>query len=216
MVSHELRTPISTILGNGQLLLHRGDRLQEDDKRQALADIVGETERLQRIIENLLTLSRIEAGRELTPEPVHLPRLVDDAVAGMEQRTVGHNIEVRVEGEVPIALGDPALITHVLENLLNNAAKYSPARAPIEIVLGTAGGGWPQVTMLDRGIGLSEVEASQLFTPFYRSKQAMRMAGGMGLGLAVCKRVVEVLGGTIEAAPRPDGGAAFSFTLPPA
>jgi PAS domain S-box-containing protein len=216
MVSHELRTPISTILGNGQLLLQRGDRLTEDDKRQALADIVGETERLQRIIENLLILSRMEAGRELKPEPLHLRHLVDEAVAGLQRRMPGRAVVVRTDGDVPIALGEPALVMHVLENLLNNGAKYSPPDSTIEVELSIDGGGSPRVAVLDRGIGLGEVEQEQMFTPFYRSGRAMKMASGMGLGLAVCRRIVDVQGGSIFAESRQGGGAVFSFTLPAA
>jgi signal transduction histidine kinase len=216
MVSHELRTPIATILGNGQLLLNRGDRLQEDDKRQALADIVGETERLQRIIENLLMLSRMEAGRTLTTEPLRLPRLAEEAVADLQRRACSHSIELKVEEPVPIALGEQTLVMHVLENLLSNAAKYSAPDAPIEVIVSTTENGWPRVEVLDRGIGFAGLEAEQLFTPFYRARAATQMASGMGLGLAVCKRSVEAQGGTIIAAARPGGGASFSVTLPPA
>jgi PAS domain S-box-containing protein len=214
MVSHELRTPIATVLGNGQLLLHRGDRLQEDDKRQALADIVTETERLQRIIENLLALSRIDAGREFNPEPMHLPRLVADAVEELRRHVPGRTVAVTVEDGLAFAMGEPALTMHVLENLLNNAAKYSPPATTIEVVVDSADGR-PRVRVMDRGMGLEGVDREQLFTAFYRSRRAMQTAGGMGLGLAVCKRILEVQGGSIEAEERPGGGAVFSFTLPP-
>jgi PAS domain S-box-containing protein len=216
MVSHELRTPIATILGNGQLLLRRGDILQESDKKQALVDIVSETERLQRIIENLLVLSRMDAGRQLMPEPLHMPRLVADAVESFKRHTFGHEVTVTVEGDVPIANAEPTLVSHVLENLLSNATKYSPPGAPVEVVVSTNERGEPLVRVLDQGIGFSAEDEAQLFTPFYRSKAASAKAGGMGLGLAVCRRILEVQGGSIEARSRPEGGAEFSFTLPPA
>jgi PAS domain S-box-containing protein len=215
MVSHELRTPVATVLGNGQLLLHRGDKLQEEDKQQALADIVSETERLQRIIENLLTLSRVDAGRELRPEPLHMPRLIDGAVDDFRRRAPGREIEVVVQGDVPFALGEASLVTHVMDNLLSNAAKYSPPGTKIEVLVDTDRGR-PRVSVMDRGMGFEGDEGSRLFTAFYRSHRATQTASGMGLGLAVCKRIVEVQGGTIEAQSRPGGGAIFSFTLPPA
>lgn len=216
MVSHELRTPIATVLGNGQLLLRRSDVLGDDDKKQALADIVSETERLQQIIENLLVLSRMDAGRELKAEPLHLPRLVQQVVTSFERSVPGRTITLTVAEAVPIASGEPALVTHVLENLLSNATKYSPPAATVTISVGTNQRKQPEVTVIDQGIGFSEEDAAQLFTPFYRSRAASLKAGGMGLGLAVCKRILEVQGGSIEARSRPEGGAEFRFALPPA
>ena len=216
MVSHELRTPIATILGNGQLLLRRGAMLQESDKQQALVDIVSETERLQRIIENLLVLSRMEAGRELDPEPLHMPRVVAEAVESFKRHSFGREVSVAVEGEVPVANAEPTLISHVLENLLSNATKYSPAGTPIEVVVTANELGEPMVCVRDHGIGFTAEDEAQLFTPFYRSKAAAAKAGGMGIGLAVCRRILEVQGGTIEAKTRPEGGAEFCFTLPAA
>jgi two-component system, OmpR family, sensor histidine kinase VicK len=216
MVSHELRTPIATVLGNGQLLLRRGDMLQESDKKQALVDIVSETERLQRIIENLLVLSRMDAGRELHPEPLHMPRVVAEAVESFQRHSFGREVRVALEGEVPIANAEPLLVNHVLENLLSNATKYSPAGTPIDVVVTTNERHEPLVRVLDQGMGFSAEDQAELFTPFYRSKAAAAKAGGMGLGLAVCRRILEVQGGTIEAKSRPEGGAEFSFTLPAA
>jgi two-component system sensor histidine kinase KdpD len=216
MVSHELRTPIATVLGNGQLLLRRGDVLQESDKKQALVDIVSETERLQRIIENLLVLSRMDAGRELHPEPLHMPRVVADAIESFQRHSFGRDVRVAVEGEVPIANAEPLLVGHVLENLLSNATKYSPAGTPIDVVVTSNELSEPLVRVLDQGIGFSAEDQAQLFTPFYRSKAAAAKAGGMGLGLAVCRRILEAQGGTIDACARPEGGAEFSFTLPAA
>jgi len=215
MVSHELRTPIATVLGNGQLLLRRSDALQESDKKQAVADIVSEAERLQQIIENLLILSRMDAGRELRLEPVHLPKLIEETTRAFQRRSVGREVLVTVEGPAPIANAEPTLVTHVLENLLSNATKYSPPGAPITIVVGTNEREEPEVRVVDQGIGFNDEDAAQLFTPFFRSRAASQLAGGMGLGLAVCKRILEVQGGAIEARSRPEGGAEFRFTLPP-
>jgi PAS domain S-box-containing protein len=215
MVSHELRTPIATVVGNGQLLLRRSELLAEADKKQAMADIVSEAERLQQVIENLLILSRMDAGRELRLEPVHVPMLVEETVKSFERHAVGRPVTVRIDPDVPIAEAEPSLVSHVLENLLSNAVKYSPASSPVTIAVGANADGRPQVSVLDEGMGFAADEAEELFTPFFRTKAAMDKAGGMGIGLAVCRRILEVQGGTIEARSRPEGGAEFRFTLPP-
>jgi PAS domain S-box-containing protein len=216
MVSHELRTPIATVLGNGQLLLRRSDVLTAEDKQQALADIVAETERLQQIIENLLVLSRMDAGRELKLEPMLLPKVVKETVSNFQRGVQGRAVSLAVEEPVPIAVGEPTLVTHVLLNLLSNAVKYSPPGTPVQVLVGRSDQDEPQVKVVDEGMGFSAEDEAQLFTPFYRSKAATLKAGGMGLGLAVCRRILEVQDGKIEARSRPEGGAEFTFTLPPA
>jgi signal transduction histidine kinase len=205
LVSHELRTPIATIFGNGLLLLNRADRLAEEDKKQALVDIVEESRRLQRIIENLLVLTRIDAGRELDAEPINLQRLIEDAVAQFARRS-GRSISLTLDCEVAIALGEPGLIQEVVTNLLSNAQKYSNPETLIEVVLGITADGQPRVSVLDRGIGFASEEESA----------AVKVTTGMGLGLAVCKKIVESYGGTIQANQRDGGGSEFWFSLPPA
>jgi PAS domain S-box-containing protein len=213
LISHELRTPIATIMGNGMLLLKHRQSLGEEDQNQALADVVSESERLQRIIENLLVLSRMDAGRELGTEPVHLARLTEEAVLAFKKRST-RPIAVRIDGEVPIGCGEEALVLQVLENLLGNAEKYSAPDTAIEVVLTSTQHGDPQVSVLDRGIGFDPTDTEKLFTPFYRSGTATRFASGMGLGLAVCKRILEAQGGSISARARDGGGSEFSFSLP--
>jgi PAS domain S-box-containing protein len=216
LVSHELRTPISTILGNGKLLLQRGDTLQDEDKRQALTDVVSEAERLQRIIENLLVLSRMDASRELRAEPILLSKLVGEEIDAFRRRST-RPVSISIEDDLPIAVGEEGLVRQVVENLLGNADKYSSKEADaIEVVLRRTEAGWPEVRVLDHGIGFDSTDLRQLFTPFYRTEAAMRFATGMGLGLAVCKRIIEAQGGTIVARAREGGGSEFAFSLPPA
>jgi two-component system sensor histidine kinase KdpD len=121
-----------------------------------------------------------------------------------------------VDDGVPIACAEPLLVCHVLENLLSNAAKYSPTGTEVQVTVTTGPRGEPMVLVADQGIGFSDDEAALLFTPFFRSQAAAVRAGGMGLGLAVCRRIVEAQGGSISARVRPEGGAEFAFTLPPA
>jgi signal transduction histidine kinase len=216
LISHELRSPISTVVGNGLLLLNRGHLLDEADKTQALQDIVTEADRLHRVIENLLLLVRVEAGQKLDVEPVELPAIIEDAVEGFYRRHTGREVKVFDAGDAPVALGEGTLITLIVDNLISNANKYSPEGAPIEVYLRRNEDDEPEIRVRDYGIGLEEVDVETLFVPFYRSSRAKGQAKGVGLGLAVCKRVVEAQDGRIWAESRPDGGSDFLFTLKPA
>lgn len=213
LVSHELRTPIAVILGNGHLLLRRAETLSREDRRQALTDITFEAERLQRIIENLLILTRAEAQGDFELEFVKLERLAEAAVKGFRRRTPDREVSFHAEPGLPPVIGESTITTMVIENLLSNADKYSPAGEPIDVVV-DRGAESVAVHILDRGIGLTEADVLSIFDPFYRSTAAREKAGGMGLGLAVCRKVIEVQGGSISGKPRPDGGADFSFALP--
>jgi PAS domain S-box-containing protein len=214
LVSHELRTPSAIISGNGQLLQRRGDTLSPEDRQQAYEDIAFEAERLQRIIENLLLLTRVEAGEHLELDFINLERLVEVAIKAIQRRSPGRDIAFERRSTVPPAFGDATLVTLVLENLIGNALKYSPPDQPVEVILGVNEMDQAEVHVRDRGIGLSNDDVHQIFGAFYRSTAAKEQASGMGLGLAVCKRAIEEQGGRIAGAPRPGGGADFWFTLP--
>ena len=211
LVSHELRTPIATILGNALLLLRCGDTLDRAEKDQALTDVADEAAKLQRIIENLLLLTRLEAGQQLETEPLRLPMLVAQSVASFQRRNTTRPITVTGEDGLPIALGQPTVLALVMDNLLGNADKYSAPGAPIEVRMRRRGRR-VEVRVRDYGIGLDAKEVEEIFTPFYRSPRARSQAKGIGLGLAVCKRVIEAQGGSIRALPREDG-CDFVFTL---
>lgn len=213
LVSHELRTPMATIYGSSLILRQRGAQLTESDKADLLDGVISEAGRLQRIIENLLLLTRLDTvGLQL--EPVELDQLVMKAVRVFEARHSKPPVLFTVEAGYR-ALGNATYVELVLDNLLGNAAKYNADDAPIEVILGL-GDGAPEVRVLDRGIGIDEGDQDKLFSPFYRSQNAMALASGMGIGLAVCKRVIDVQGGTIWAKSRVGGGAEFGFTLPAA
>jgi len=213
LVSHELRTPITTILGNALLLLRRDGKVPEESKKQALRDVAGAAERLQGIIENLLLLTRVDVAEHVEIEPVRLQPLIAQAIDVFQRRNPRRSVSVTSKGDIPIILGQPAFIALVLENLISNADKYSPAENPIEITVHRNGPRNVEVCVRDYGIGLDEDEAEQVFTPFYRSPRAEAQAKGIGLGLAVCRRVMEAQGGTIRAVTRPEGGCDFIFTV---
>jgi PAS domain S-box-containing protein len=215
LVSHELRTPIATILGNSLILSRRGDQLDPADRKQAMEDITAESQKLQRIIENLLLITRFEAGWDDDLEPLLLPNLLTESVKTFQRRAPGRQMSVQIDPELPLALGQATLVSLVLENLLSNADKYSPPEARIDVIARPNEAGEPEICVRDYGVGIDADEAEAIFTPFYRSPKAKSLAKGMGLGLAVCKRVIKAQNGRISVTARPGGGCDFIFCLQP-
>ena len=214
LISHELRTPVTTIYGNAQLLRDRLDRIPDANRAEMLTDIAEDSERLLAIIENLLLLSRMQPGTAPELEPQVLSHVIRHEVGVFGRRHPDREVRFsEVPGQHVIVEADRTHLDLVLQNLLTNAQKYGGPDGPIEIALATADGE-AQVRVLDRGLGLDDADADRLFSPFYRSEQAQRTAGGLGLGLPVCDRIMQALGGRMWAAPRDGGGAEFGFALP--
>jgi signal transduction histidine kinase len=212
LMSHELRTPITEIHGGARVLRSRGEVLDAETSSGILADIEREANRLSRMLENLLALSRAELDREISVEPVLLQRLLPRFVESLD---VGRDRELafRCEGEPVAVSGEPSYVEHIVRNLVTNAVKYSPSDAPIEVVLHAEPDG-ASVRVLDRGFGVAEGEATRIFERFYRSDRTAKLASGAGLGLAVCKRLVEAMEGEVWALPREGGGLEVGFRLP--
>ncbi|MEZ0240749.1 MAG: sensor histidine kinase [Chloroflexota bacterium] len=213
LVSHELRTPVTTIFGNARLLRDRGDRLSRENRISMIDDIADDSERLLGVIENLLTLTRLESGIHVDPEPQVLAHVVKTTVDSFSARHRDRVIQLRGEPRHLIVDADRPYLELLLTNLISNADKYSPADAPIEVVLRSTDAD-AVVLVLDRGIGLAGADPARMFTAFYRTEDAQARSGGLGIGLAACKRVVEALGGRIWAEPREAGGSEFGFALP--
>jgi len=213
LVSHELRTPISTILGNGLLLERNWARIAQDDRQQALSDISSEAGKLQEIIENLLLITRMEAGH-LDSEPLAMQRLIEDSIADFRRMHPNRRLSFVPADGLPPALGEPALVPLIMRNLLSNADKYSPADRPIEVSLRFDNESDSlEVAVRDHGIGLETSDLGAVFEPFFRTQRSRKYAKGMGLGLAVCKRVTEAQGGRIWVEPQEDAGLRFVFQL---
>ncbi len=210
LISHELRTPVTTIFGNAVLLRDRstiGDR-----ERAMISDISDDSERLLRIVENLLHLTRLGAGTSLEVEPQVLEHVVGTSLDSYRRRHPER--EVRLTTTPPSTVVDAdSTLELVVENLVSNADKYSAPGLPIDVVISTEGSE-TEVHVLDRGIGLPDDEDVDVFATFYRADEARRTAGGIGVGLAVCKRIVEAHGGRMWAEPREGGGADVGFALP--
>ncbi len=214
LVSHEMRTPMTTIQGGARLLRRAWDKIDEESRSGVLSDIEHQTERLQRIVEDLLALARVELGEEVQREPVLVQRLVDQAVTSYSKRRPKRVIELYEDPSTPPVNASALYLEQVLLNLLNNADKYSPAHQPIEVHTEMREG-LIVISVLDRGPGIAKEDVDRIFERFYRSPDTAQKAGGAGIGLTVCKRLIEALGGSIWAELREGGGLVVSFSLPP-
>jgi signal transduction histidine kinase len=209
LVSHELRTPITVICGNAEILDIRWSRIDEESRRAAVHDIRLEGERLSDLVENLLVLSRLGL-LQLDREPL-MPRAIAERVVA-EHRRLHPERPLYLEGDAPLALGAPVAVEHVLANLLSNAEKYTPPDTRIDVSLRHTATEI-EVAVRDRGAGLPSYHLERVFQPFYRARPE-NGAAGMGIGLTVCKRLVEAQGGRIWARRPPGGGFEVVFTLP--
>lgn len=212
-VSHDLRTPLATIIGSAGSLLETWGRLDESTRRALTQDIHDEAERLNRLIGNLLEMTRLEGGGlTLRRETQPLEEIIGAALAALDKRLKDRRLETNLPDDLPLVDVDGILIEHVLINLIENALTYSPADRPIAL---TASSRDDQVVVevIDRGPGLKPGEEERIFDKFYRGCQSARTPG-VGLGLAICKGIVDAHGGRIEARNHPAGGAVFRLTLP--
>jgi PAS domain S-box-containing protein len=213
LISHELRTPVTTIFGNATLLRERGDQLEQTLRDSMIVDIADDSDRLLAIVENLLLLTKLASGSPVDLEPQVLAHVVRESVAAFQRRHSGRTITLSIEPRHLIVETDRTYLELLLENLLSNAAKYSPASTEIEVLV-QCEDKEARVMVLDRGIGLGDTDPERLFVAFFRTDEAKRYTSGIGVGLAVCRRMLEVQGGRIWAQPRDGGGSEFGFALP--
>jgi signal transduction histidine kinase len=214
VLSHELRTPITTIFAASKVLSKEGSTITEESRRDMLADISLEAERLHRLVEDLIALTRFgEAHGAVGDEPVLLQRIVPAVVASEEARWPDARFSLTVPLGLPTVAADPTYVEQVVRNLLSNAAKYGGAGVNVQLVAEEADG-QVCVRILDDGPGFPAEEADRLFELFYRSATTATRAGGAGIGLFVCARLIQAMGGRVWARPRDDvRGAEFGFSL---
>jgi two-component system sensor histidine kinase KdpD len=214
LVSHDLRTPLAVIKGLVTSLLDPSVTWTADQQRELLGTINDETDRLNRIVGDLLAMSRIEAGAISQSRTWYdLDELIVTTSEGLRAQLQGHPLRLEVPHDLPWVRISYAQIEQVLRNLLLNAAQYAPAGSPIEVWAG-AEDTCVRVEVRDRGPGVPPELREQIFAPFVRMAEAEQRAEGVGLGLAICKGLVEAHGGRITVYERPGGGAVFAFTLP--
>lgn len=207
--SHELRTPLTTVRANAGLLLQRDD-LTVEDREAALRDIASESERMGRLVGDLLTLARADAGQRLHHEVLDLAQLVRD-VAAQAARVYDDRVVVP-HCEPCRVRGDAEAIKQLLWVLLHNAAKFTNTGGRIEVDV-AAREGRVMLSVADDGIGIPEHELERIFERFYRV-DAARSGDGAGLGLSIARWIAEQHSGEIVAANRPNGGAVFTVRLP--
>lgn len=213
-VSHDLRTPLTSIKAAASSLLQEDVRWNDEERRSFTQSIEQEADRLNRLVENLLDLSRIESGA-LKPEKEWYPLngLLHDVLARMQPLLNGRLVTIDLAADLPPAELDYLMIDQVFTNLLENTLRYTPAESPIEVVVQTDENELT-VSVADRGPGIPENDLERIFDKFYRVLDRAHEIGGTGVGLAVCRGLIEAHGGRIWAANRPGGGASLRFTLP--
>lgn len=215
-VSHDLRTPLASIAGASSSLIEAGDGLERPVRDDLLRTIFAEADRLSRFIDSLLQMTRIAAGRVVARREWHVVEdLIGSALTRASQQLAGRQVTTRLPGGLPLVSVDGVLIEHVLVNLLENAAKYSPEGAPIEVEARADDAGLTlQVT--DRGPGVGDDEKTLVFDKFYRgARPEAQGARGAGLGLTICEAiVVQLHGGRIWVEDAAPGGARFCVELP--
>ncbi len=215
LVSHELRTPLGHIRGFASTLLQEDVDWDPAIRQEFLRDIEGQVARLDKLITDILDMSRMQAGApELEVQPVAPATLVAAAADRVGYLLGEHPLVIRVPRELPPVSAEVGSMTRVLSNLLENAAKYSPAGAAIDVV-GEREDHRVRLTVEDRGPGIPPADLERIFEKFVRIHHpGLPHVPGIGLGLAICRGVVEAHGGTIRAENRAGGGARFVVSLP--
>ncbi len=212
MLSHELRTPVTTIYAGAKLLARAGG-LESETRAGIFDDIHGEAERLHRLVEDVVALTRFgEGALEFATEPVLLQRVLPAVVRSEEGRWPGGSVELQLQHDLPPVAGDATYVEQVVRNLLANAMKYGGPSSRATIVAEEAENE-VQVRVLDQGPGFPGEEADRLFELYYRSPAIARKVSGSGIGLFVCSRLIDAMGGRVWAANRETGGAEFGFAL---
>ena len=215
MISHELRTPLTSIKGFTTTLLAEDVVWEENEKRDFIETIEQEANRLQELIDHLLDLSRIEAGMlPISLEPNSLQEIIEDALPQFDALTSEHILTINLPANLPLVYIDPKRIAQVLVNLVRNASAYSRNGTRINISAKVRGN-FVQMNVIDEGPGIPSGEHKRVFKAFQRGKEVNNGAvQGAGLGLAICKGLIEAHGGRIWIKKGNTPGTTVSFTIP--
>ncbi len=227
-VTHDLQTPLAAIMGSADSLAAVGESLAVEQRRTLAVNIYDEAERLSRLISNLLRMTKLESGTlkpDLQLQSIEEP--LGAALRLVEKHLAGRELAVDIPADLPLVEVDGVLMEQLLLNLLENAAKYTPEGSPVSISARGArsvvgGGGGVEIAVADRGPGLAPDELEKVFDLFYQGREADGALGGgggggrkgYGIGLAICRAIALVHGGSIRAENREGGGALFRLTLP--
>jgi two-component system sensor histidine kinase KdpD len=210
-VSHDLRTPLAAITGSATALLQKDITLDNQNRQELVQTIFEEAEHLNQIIRNVLDMTRLEAkGISVQKEWQSLEEIIGVVLNRLAVKLRGRQVITRIPTDLPLVPFDPLLIEQVLMNLLDNAIKYTPEETPLEL-LAEIKGKDVVMELADRGPGIPPGDQERIFEKFVR---CAAVGGGIGLGLTICRAIVNAHGGRIWAENRPGGGAVFRFTLP--
>jgi signal transduction histidine kinase len=214
MVSHEFRTPLGIIMSSAEILDAYLDRLPPAERKANLQDIFQSTRHMASMMEQVLLLGRVEAGRmKFQPAALCLRTLCLKLADEVTSATGGRApIRLDVPEDLPPGHGDEALLRHILTNLLSNAIKYSPVGSPVDLVV-VANSPDATIRVSDRGIGITETDRPLLFQAFHRGRNVGDVPG-TGLGMVIVKHCVDLHGGSIRFEPRDGGGTTFELVLP--
>jgi two-component system sensor histidine kinase KdpD len=212
-VSHDLKTPLAAIAGASSTLLQL-DPTATGTRRELLDTIADEAVRLNRLLENILQIARLDAGAVAPNKQWHvLEDIIGSALRRTQPLLDHHRVEIRLPPEMSLLFVDGLLMEQVFANLLENAARYTPAGSYVIITANTQGREFV-ATVADDGPGLPPGSADIIFDRFYRGATGPDAGRGSGLGLAICRAIIHLHGGTVRAANRPQGGAEFTIRLP--
>jgi two-component system sensor histidine kinase KdpD len=215
-VSHDLRTPLTSILGAVTSLRQQGDQLTDDGRKELLAMIEEEADRLDRFVGDLLNMTRLESGAlETKADWVDIADLVDSAIRRLARQPKTGLVGRKVSGDLPLIRADFVLLENVLVNLIDNALKHAAGATRIELAARRLGNS-AEITVTDDGFGISAADLPHLFDKFYRAGRTDAGRAGAGLGLSICKGLVEAMGGAITVtSPTEIGrGARFAVSFP--
>ncbi|HSW05001.1 sensor histidine kinase, partial [Aquabacterium sp.] len=221
-ISHDFRTPLATILGAASSLQEQGDRLAPEQRQHLASRIVDETRQLSRLADNTLQLARLDApGLQLQRDWESAEEIVGDVLRRARRRDPQRRVRARLEPALPLLRCDALLMAQLLDNLVDNALKYSPADAPVEILVRQQQDLAQDrllIAVRDRGPGVPPAWRERIFDVFQRGERADPPLDctrpGAGVGLAVCRAIARAHGGELRLRARGHGGCSFEFTLP--
>ena len=214
-ISHDLRTPLTTISGNASNLISNGKNFSEETKQRIYRDIYEDALWLNNLVENLLYATRIEEGRMILRTSTEvLSDIVEEAMKHVDRQKTKHQISVKSSNELILVKADARLVMQVIVNIVDNAIKYTPSGTSV-VIETKKKDKMAEISISDTGKGISDEEKNKVFDKFYcGEKKIVDNRRSLGLGLYLCKAIIEAHGGTIDVSDNQPSGAVFHFTLP--